>query len=136
MIIFKYRKEEGRKGLIIYRPVADVELKAATGEWIECHPYIDSGADVTLIPLSLGRLLELEIEEEKIEELYGLGKQGIPVIFKSIEIKIGEYKFITEIAWALTEEVIPLLGRKGVFDKFNVNFKQNQKIVEFIWVGK
>lgn len=44
---------------MIFRPVADIEFKSVAGEWIECHPYIDSGADVTLLPLSLGRLFDL-----------------------------------------------------------------------------
>jgi hypothetical protein len=136
MITFKYRAEIGRKGIVINRPVADIELKSKTNEWIECHPYIDSGADVTLIPLSLGRLLGLEIAKDKIESLYGLGKQGVPVIFQTVEMKIGKYEFETEIAWALTEEVVPLLGRNGVFDKFNVYFKQSRQIVEFHWEGR
>lgn len=42
MIVFKYRKEIGRKGTPILRPVANIEFKSAAGEWIECHPYIDS----------------------------------------------------------------------------------------------
>ncbi len=131
MIVFKYRKESGRTGVEIFRPVADVEFRESTGKWIKCHPYIDSGADVTLLPLSFGKLLGLEIERDRIVELYGIGKQGIPVLFKNIEVKIGDYKFETEIAWALIEEIVPLLGRKDIFDKFHVNFKQDQRIIEF-----
>uniref|UniRef100_A0A7C6AA10 Uncharacterized protein n=1 Tax=candidate division WOR-3 bacterium TaxID=2052148 RepID=A0A7C6AA10_UNCW3 len=60
----------------------------------------------------------------------------MPVIFQTVEMKIGKYEFETEIAWALTEEVVPLLGRNGVFDKFNVYFKQSRQIVEFHWEGR
>ena len=136
MIVFSYRKEIGRKGTVIFRPVADIEFKSMQGEWIDCHPYIDSGADVTLIPLSLGRLLGLEIEKDKIEELYGLGSQGIPIIFKNVEVRIREFEFNTKIAWALSEEVVPLLGRTGIFDNFHINFKQDQGIIELEWVRK
>jgi hypothetical protein len=136
MVVFKYREEMGRKGSSIFRPVADIEFKIVGGEWIECHPYIDSGADVTLLPLSLGRLLGLEIEKDKIEELYGLAKQGIPVTFKNVEVKIGENEFETEIAWALSEEVVPLLGRTDIFDNFHVSFKQDHKIIELEWTRK
>jgi hypothetical protein len=136
MIVFKYRKELGRKGEPISRPVADVEFRTVARDWIRCHPYIDSGADVTLVPLSLGRLLGLEIEKDKIEELYGLGRQGIPVIFKRVAVRIGGYVFETQIAWALTEEVIPLLGRTGIFDRFHVCFRQDKKTIEFNWIQK
>lgn len=89
---------------------------------------------MTLLPLSLGRLLGLEIEKDEIEEPYGLGRQGIPVIFKNLKVKIGEHEFKTEVAWALSEEVVPLLGRSGIFDNFHVSFKQDKKIIELEWV--
>lgn len=135
MIRFKYQKEWGAIGEI-YRPVADIEFKAKGREWIECHPYIDSGADVTLIPLSLGRLLGFEVVESKIKELYGLGKQAVPVIFQNVEAKIGKYTIVVEIGWALIEEVSPLLGRKDIFDHFHVNFKQDKRLIEFQWIKK
>lgn len=134
MIKFRYRKEIGRVEKIVFRPVADIEFESKNGEWIECHPYIDSGADVTLIPLSLGRLLGLEVDEERIEEIHGVGKQGIPVIFDDMNVKIENYIFKTKIAWALIEEIPPLLGRIGIFDYFHVNFKQDEKIIEFKWI--
>lgn len=134
MIRFRYRKEIGRVEKIVFRPVADIEFEARSGEWIECHPYIDSGADVTLIPLSLGRLLGLEVDKERIEEIYGVGKQGIPVIFEEIKVKVEDYIIETKIAWALIEEIPPLLGRIGIFDYFHINFKQDEGIVEFRWI--
>ncbi|MFH0775311.1 MAG: hypothetical protein V2A53_07480 [bacterium] len=134
MIKFKYRQEIGRVEKIVFRPVADIEFESKNGEWIECHLYIDSGADVTLIPFSLGKLLGLEIDEDKIEEIYGVGKQGIPIIFCEEKVKIGEYTFGIKIAWALIEEIPPLLGRIGIFDHFHINFKQDEGIIEFKWI--
>ena len=86
MIIFKYKLEPGRSpGQLIYRPVAEVYLYTKSGNWIKFNPYIDSGADVTLIPLSLGRLLGLEIDKNKIEEIGGI-KGSIPVIYHKIQV--------------------------------------------------
>ncbi len=134
MIIFKYRKEESRRGDTVHRPVADVEFKAKNGEWIEDHLYIDSGADITLLPLSFGKLLGFDIIKEEIEELYGVEGRGIPVIFKRVDVKIENYGFKLKVAWALIEEVPPLLGRLGVFDNFHINFKQDERIIEFVKV--
>ncbi|MEW6680592.1 MAG: hypothetical protein AB1297_06240, partial [bacterium] len=100
MVKFRYRKEIGRVEKIVFRPVADIEFESKDGEWIKCHSYIDSGADVSLIPLSLGRLLGLEADEERIEEIYGIGKQGISVMFDDIKVKIEDYIFNTKIGWA------------------------------------
>ncbi len=134
MITFKYRKEKSRKGNDVYRPVADVEFGTKDGEWIEEHPYIDSGADITLIPLSFGKLLGFEVKNQEIEELQGVGGRGIPIVYRQILMRIGRHGFEVDVAWALIEEVPPLLGRKGVFDNFHVNFKQDEGVIEFIKV--
>lgn len=136
MIVFKYRKEEGTTDSIVYRPVADVEFKSKNNEWIELHPYIDSGADVTLFPLSFGRLLGLEIDEDEIKELKGVGGDTIAVVFKTIPIQIGKYEFDVRVAWCLKEEVPALLGRKDIFDYFHIQFKQDEKVIEFRKIGK
>lgn len=131
MIIFKYRKEEGTTDSIVYRPVADVEFKSKNNEWIELNPYIDSGADVTLFPLSFGRLLGLTIDGEEIKELKGVGGSTVAVVFKVIPIRIDEREFKVKVAWCLKEEVPALLGRKDIFDHFHVQFKQDEKVIEF-----
>lgn len=133
MVKFKYRKEQSTTDDVIWRPVADVEFQTRSGGWIDCHPYIDSGADMTLISLSFGKLLGLEIRKEEIKELYGLGKQGVPVIFQRAKMKINKYVFDTLIAWALIEEVPLLLGRCDIFDRFYITFKQDRKTIEFVW---
>ncbi|ODS36967.1 hypothetical protein BEH94_09145 [Candidatus Altiarchaeales archaeon WOR_SM1_SCG] len=135
MIIFKYRKEESRRGGTVYRPVADIEFKAENSEWIEDHLYIDSGADITLVPLSFGKLLGFDIVEDEIEELYGVGGRGVPVIFKQVDVKIENYEFKVKVAWALIEEVPPLLGRRDIFDNFHIKFKQDEGIIEFVKIN-
>lgn len=136
MIVFRYRREEGTTDSVVYRPVADVEFKSKNNEWIELHPYIDSGADVTLFPLSFGKLLGLEIDEDEIKELKGVGGDKISVVFKTLSIRIGKYEFDIRVAWCLKEDVPALLGRKDIFDQFHIQFKQDKKIIEFTKIDK
>ena len=131
MIVFKYKQEPSRiPGKLIYRPVAEIYLKSKLNNWIKFNPYIDSGADVTLIPLSLGKLLGLSVNEKKIEQIGGI-RGSVPVIYFKQEIKIGDIEFSAQIAWALIEEVPPLLGRTDIFDKFNVQFRQKESLIIF-----
>lgn len=131
MIVFRYKQESSRiPGKLISRPVAEIYLKSKSGSWIKFNPYIDSGADVTLIPLSLGKLIGFSIDEKKIEQIGGI-RGSIPVIYFKKEIRIGNIQFPIQIAWALIEEVPPLLGRTDVFDKFNVLFKQKEGLILF-----
>lgn len=130
MTIFRYKKEESLILGKIERPVADVYLRTKKDSWIEFHPYIDSGADITIIPLSLGRLLGFEIDEKKIQQIGGI-RGSVPVIYAKTIMKIGEKNFTVRIAWALIEDVPPLLGRTDVFDIFRVTFEQYKGLIVF-----
>jgi hypothetical protein len=45
-------------------------------------------------------------------------------------MSVGEQSFDCRIAWALIKEVPPLLGRKDVFDRFEVLFREwDRKII-------
>lgn len=134
MIVFRYKSEKGAHQELVKRPVADAWLKKGAG-WVEFHPYIDSGADVTLIPLSLGELIGFKMKSEKVEEIGGI-RGAVPVIYKNWEVKIGEKTLPVLIAWALIEEVPPLLGRADIFDFFNITFKQREGKILFDEVPK
>jgi hypothetical protein len=85
---FRYREEELEITGKILRPVAALQFKSRNGEWIEIRMYIDSGADMTLIPLSFGRLLGLELRKEDIKHLRGVGGGEVPVIITKVDIRM------------------------------------------------
>ncbi|MEK7534745.1 MAG: hypothetical protein AAB600_05475 [Patescibacteria group bacterium] len=130
MIVFKYKEEITSRKQKIIRPVAEVYLKTLSNSWIKFYPYIDSGADITLIPLSLGKLLGFKIDESKVQQIGGI-RGSVPVIFTQAFLKIGNEEFPTNLAWALIEDVPPLLGRTDVFDIFKVTFEQYKEVIIF-----
>ena len=131
MIVFRYKKESlGLGHGIVFRPVADVFLQSSAGVWIEFHPYIDSGADITMIPLSLGKLLGLHLRDDQVQQIGGI-RGSVPVMYGNAPMRIGEEELSVQIAWALIEDVPPLLGRADVFDPFDVTFKQHDRTIEF-----
>lgn len=130
-IEFHYKEEESKITEKILRPIGDVQFKAKNDEWVEAHLYIDSGADISLIPFSLGKLLGFKIDEDKIQELRGIGEGVVSVVIKKVQIKIGEYEMLIRVAWALIEEVTPLLGRLDIFNKFKTIFDEDEKKIIF-----
>ncbi len=130
MIIFTYRKERGKITGTVYRPVAKVYIKSIEGEWIPFAPYIDSGADITLIPYTLGLKLGFRISEE-ITNLHGVRGIGLPVEVRKVKMRIGNVELEPRVAWALIEEAPPLLGRLDIFDKFNITFKEREGKIIF-----
>lgn len=47
-------------------------------------------------------------------------------------MSVGSTTFDCEVAWALIEEVPPLLGRRSVFDRFSVEFREWERKVVLV----
>ncbi len=131
VIVFDYRHMRSPLVGEIKRPVADVLIKSERGEWIEFHPFIDSGADITLLPYSFGLMLGFKKEIGELHELKGVRGIGVPVIVKRVKMKIGNIELEPRVAWVLIEEAPPLLGRLDIFDKFNITFREKEEKVVF-----
>ena len=125
MVEFDYREERLRSGEIILRPVAKAYLLRSDGEWIAEYFYVDSGADYTLIPYRMGRFLGLERIASDVKEIGGIGGV-IGVRFAVVPMRIGEHPFKCAVAWAQIERVAFLLGRKDVFEHFDITFRQRK----------
>jgi len=126
---FRYRRETAR-GETVFRPVARVFLQRDE-KGVLLYPYIDSGADVTLIPRSVGEALGLTLGNAAVEELAGIGEGKIAVTFETVKMSIGEVTFDCRVGWSLIEEVPLLLGRRDVFDRFAVLFREWERTVIF-----
>jgi len=134
MIEFDYRRERLTTGEVVFRPVAKVYVLRLQREWIADYFYIDSGADYTLIPYRMGRFLGFEGIASEVREMGGIGG-AICVRFASLPMRIQDYRFDCAIARAQIERVPFLLGREGVFDHFDITFRQRDKKATFVWRG-
>ena len=133
MIKFYYRKMISPALGEIKRPIADILIQSLSGKWIKLRPFIDSGADITIIPHSVGKYLGFEMED-KIVEFGGVSGKHLPVIIKKMKMRIGDIELEPRVGWALIEEAPPLLGRLDIFDKFHITFKEKDGIVLFEFV--
>lgn len=125
---FPFIKEKANIVDFILRPYAQVVLSGDIAEWF----YIDSGADITLIPRKLGEYLGFKIqEEEEVKELRGLGESKAPYVIRKVNMEIGGKKFEVRIAWSLIEDVPIVLGRLDVFNKFDITFKEREGKIIF-----
>jgi|SRR3989338_4491988 len=125
MTVFTYRNFYGA-----LRPVADVTIEA-NGTKFGTGMIIDSGADITMIPLRLGKALGFKEEIRDIENIRGISGQGVPYIPQQVKLTIGPSSFTAEVAWALTEDAPLLLGRKHVFTRFKITFDESERVTIF-----
>jgi hypothetical protein len=115
----------------ILKPFAFVELENDETSIGEYPMLIDSGVDVTLIPRVTEERLALKPpNENEVKSLGGIAG-GVPVAYRTIDLKIENIKFPVRIAWSQIEDVPPVLGRVDVFDKFDIEFKQSERKIIF-----
>lgn len=126
-IQFKGKEIEISDFGIKWIPTAQVRLLTNEETYL-CEMLVDSGADITLIPRRLGEFLGFSLDGEKIREIRGIGEGAIPYTIRTMQIKIGEYFIQARIGITLIEEVPLILGRLDVFDHFNIEFRQKDRL--------
>jgi len=89
MIRHRFREEKSSLGILL-RPVAEVILEK-DGFAVSMPMYVDSGADVSMIPFRFGRALGFKQEEtDVIRELKGVGGASVPYILKNATLVLRE----------------------------------------------
>ena len=130
MIRHEFREERSSLGKVL-RPVAEVLLKK-DGMNVEMPMYIDSGADISMIPLRFGRALGFRQEQgDLIQEIKGISGVSIPYILRKVTLVLNGKRLKIRIAWALVEEVPMIMGRMDIFDKFRIIFDEKNRWIDF-----
>lgn len=132
MIEFYYQEEYSDKFGAILRPVAPILItnRSKSNKFILATMYIDSGADVTMIPLKAGEVLGFAYDTKKIFHMHGISG-SLPCILEKALLKIGNKLIYANITWALTDDAPFLLGRKDVFNNFKITFDESKKKIFF-----
>lgn len=105
------------------RPMIAVSILGAHGRWTEVEMLADSGNDITLINLETARRLGFTDCHEHIDVA---GISGAPQKFciHRVQMRIGNSRPIT-IRVGVGDLDDNLLGREGVFDKFDISFRKH-----------
>ena len=124
-IEFAFRKETSALFGSIGRPVARLIVIHRRRRVPQLF-YVDSGADITLIPKSVGDLLGLTLASpKKIHEIKGVGERGVPIVIRRLRLQVGSKVFPARVGWCLLEEVPLLLGRLDCFRLFEISFRHD-----------
>ncbi|MEW6609709.1 MAG: hypothetical protein AB1414_20065 [bacterium] len=130
MIRHEFKEEESSLGKVL-RPVADVVLELDEFR-VEIPMYIDSGADISMIPFRFGKALGFKQEREDIiREIKGISGAGVPYILKEATLILNGKSLKVKIAWALVEEVPMLMGRTDIFKRFRIIFDEKKGWIDF-----
>jgi hypothetical protein len=107
----------------VLKPVIPVRIIGPSRE-AKVFMLLDSGADISFIPYSIGETIGLEFDIANRSEVEGIGEGTVPYIISTVKLAIGDVEISARIGWALIEEVPLLLGRLDVFQKFSIEFRE------------
>ena len=131
-IRLEYFRERGIKNKRIYRPKISITFFGMNIE-SEVLSLIDSGSDVTIIPMDLANALGIEISDNEIE-IDGIGGMAEP--FKSkVTIKIDDLSPIPKMDLYVSKDSkwdFVLIGRNLFFEYFKITFYENRKRVYLV----
>lgn len=128
--VFNYKTLPNSNSRYLY-PLAKIILKFEDKERV-LFPIIDSGANVSILPMTLGQDLGIDFEgdPEPVDGVLGtfLGYAHY------VTIKLGDDELPIKALFlqphAIKGDPYPLLGRLGIFDKYDVLFQErNNKVI-------
>ncbi|MFN0136137.1 MAG: DUF5677 domain-containing protein [Phycisphaerae bacterium] len=104
-------------------PVAHIKITSSANVSRELIVVVDSGAVVTLLPRSIGTLLQLDIEAGRRVELKAVGGKKNAAFVHNVSLGFATMQgpgVQVPVAISMSENVPSLLGRIGVFDQFQI----------------
>ena len=92
--------------------------------------FLDTGADITMLSPSAAEFTGLNLEGAPKIRVEGIEGTGVMASLAEITLKLGDMEFPIPCLVSPNENTPYLLGRAGIFDRFNITFdNRDSKIV-------
>ena len=142
-----FEDDDGTK-IPVHRPRIEVIFRKnaerydiKTNREFRTHGLIDSGADICCIPRKIADILQLELKDETKKQTIGANgkfstfrtKMYLEVVDKGrrIGIDMVQVAVLEKDAEGIDLEKNILIGRRGLFDKYEVTFNDNYQNITF-----
>lgn len=112
----------------VQEPKVTIPLKTISG-YVDTTFLLDSGAVVSTLPLQAAQDTGVDLARAKRITLQGFS--GVPAFayLDNITIKIGAQEFEFPATFTESSATTYILGRKGLFDDFSINFDHEQRVI-------
>jgi len=94
--------------------------------------YVDSGAMFSIFHAQTAKRMEINIQEGRLQMIVVGDGSYIPTYFYDLPLHIGEFEVLAPIGFSERLGIgFNILGRKGIFDQFQVCFNDHTRKVTF-----
>lgn len=133
MIKFRYVKFGGGKKAI-YRPMINIGLKyKEKGTDVNYYVLVDSGADFNIFDWGIAEILGLKKKDGKEIEFSGVTGKKAKAFLYNVVLVVGGQDHIVKSAFSsdiASQNGIGVLGQKGFFDLYKVEFNYSKKVIK------
>jgi len=116
----------------ILAPIIPIRIinKSNKEKYIDIKAMIDSGADVSIFPGVIANKIELDIEKKRTQPIGGIWKTRFDTYLHEIIFEVGGWQFESYACFAFDEVALPILGRDGFFDLFEIKIDYSKEYIE------
>jgi len=132
MIEYQWRDEGSDSFGRLKRPIAQLHIKDKSGEWRAISMLIDSGADVSIISKDFGELFGHNLKKGRKIKLKGIGEGEVVAYIHKMDMLVGKHEVSIEVAIASVDLKVNILGRRNLFDLFEIQFKNKKQETRFL----
>ena len=128
---FPYSDEDSNIFGKIKRPRIKMKiLSEVTSDWEVLDEVLaDTGADLTVLPRFMGRLLVGDITSGEYFEIKGVVPGARLIIYvHELKIKLNDKEFSAPVGIADSDDVPAIFGRACALDLFDANFLKGEKL--------
>lgn len=127
--IFPYQYKHIKWGKVC-NPLVPISVKTSLS-WQELWFLVDSGADSTMLTVSLANQLGLQYDKKKKTRLFGIGEKSVDAYEGIIILKLCNQEIKVQSYFIDTDDSTLLLGRYDIFDKFTIIFNAAKENLSF-----
>lgn len=132
-LTFSYTEQEHPVFGKITRPLMKISLYSERfGEWLSVNKVlVDTGADISVVPLPLGQILVPDVELGQPIQLGGMLSSNVMVnaFMHRIQTRIESHLFEMPVAVSTSLTIPPILGRQDALNRFKVSFVDGKKLI-------
>ncbi len=132
-IVFPYAEQEHPIFGKVNRPLIKIAFYSERfTTWLSIDKVlVDTGADVSVIPLPFGQIMVSEVELGQPIQLGGVLSSNLiaNAFVHRIKARMNGHEFELPVAVSMSSKIPPILGRQEALDQFIVSFIHGKELV-------
>lgn len=126
---FPYQEVLFDSKIVLY-PIVKVKLNTVFGKRLYSF-IMDTGADITTVPRYMIEILGIDRKDLTPSTWFGISKQPVQSLIGSIVLELNRFTFSVPCVFTDNNETPVLLGKGGIFDRFNIFFDNDHNKTVF-----